>query len=109
MMKCPKCKVQTLKEDYTKMIKTGEDYEGDDLYCPSCEFKESRKVLEDKCNHEEIDIEYDVGFNIDESGEERQHIEVCKTCKSWRFYTEHIGFDGVTDDFRGKWHDKEDR
>ena len=50
-MKCPKCKIQTLKEDYSKMIQDGEDFDGDGLYCPSCGFKESRAVLVKACSH----------------------------------------------------------
>ena len=45
-MKCPKCKEQTLKEDYSKMISEGEDLTGDDLYCPNCGFVVSRSVIE---------------------------------------------------------------
>ncbi len=44
-MKCPNCKTQTLKEDYTKML-AGDDTPDDTLYCPECGFTDSRRILE---------------------------------------------------------------
>ncbi len=43
-MKCPKCKIQNLKEDYTKMLK-GDDTPDDTLYCPACGFTDSREII----------------------------------------------------------------
>jgi len=40
-MKCPKCKIQTLKEDYADKRPNS-----DTLYCPECGFKMSRAKLE---------------------------------------------------------------
>ena len=39
-MKCPKCKEQTLKEDYSDKSPTS-----DRLYCPNCDFTESRAIV----------------------------------------------------------------
>lgn len=40
-MKCPKCKEQTLKEDYADKRPNS-----DKLYCPECGFSKSRAKLE---------------------------------------------------------------
>lgn len=36
-MKCPKCKKQTLKEDYSNM-------NSNDLYCPNCDYTKKNTV-----------------------------------------------------------------
>lgn len=43
-MKCPRCKIQTLKEDYLRLGKQPKNFDG--LYCPNCGFKGSRRKLE---------------------------------------------------------------
>jgi len=37
------------------------------------------------CGSEDTYIDYDVGFDIDEGGEERQHMDRCRSCGAYRF------------------------
>ena len=54
-------------------------------------------TLEDKhsvicplCNSDKIHTQYDVGFDIDTTGEERQHIDTCTKCGAWRLHIDRI-------------------
>ncbi len=58
------------------------------------------------CNSDQINTEIDVGFDIDPSGEERQHIDTCEECGAWRFNFDRIWYE--TDNMKpeklyGKW------
>ena len=47
------------------------------------------------CGSSNIDVNKDIGCDIDPSGEERQHMNVCRECKAEQFWTE-------------RWHDFKD-
>ena len=49
----------------------------------------------------------DVGWDIDEDGEEKQHIDRCD-CGAWRFNIERWNNDGTYKRYFGKWHPKSD-
>ena len=59
------------------------------------------------CGSSEITTEHDVGWDIDEGGEEKQHIDRCE-CGAWRFNIDR--WENFTDLIKiyGKWHNKED-
>jgi len=59
------------------------------------------------CGSKELETEKDVGSDIDEGGEEKQHIERCKSCGAWRFNIDR--WENFTDykKYYGKWHSKE--
>ena len=52
--------------------------------------------------------EPDIGYDIDPSGEERQHLDTCRACGAWRFRIDRI--EGFTTLVRtaGKWFPKAD-
>ena len=45
-LKCPKCKTQSLKEDYSDLLGVKKMKTHDIVYCPECGFTDSRKKLE---------------------------------------------------------------
>jgi hypothetical protein len=61
------------------------------------------------CLSEEIITDYDVGYDIWEGGEEKQHVDTCIACYAWRFHcnvlTWATGEEFIT---LGDWHPKED-
>jgi hypothetical protein len=63
-----------------------------------------------KCNSD-LEIIFNIGWDISGDGEEKQHLQRCKSCKEWRFYTEYLDYDelhkGWTKHY-GKWHSKEE-
>ena len=55
------------------------------------------------CGGTDIFTEIDAGWDCDESGEEAQHIDHCKTCGAWRFNTDRSEFGkGVKKEY-GNW------
>lgn len=60
------------------------------------------------CKAPKVETEHDVGWDIDDKGEERQHIERCTTCGAWRLSTTYYPFNGKPDNFHGTWHRRED-
>ena len=57
----------------------------------------------DLCNSTNCEQENDVGFDIDEEGEEKQHIQRCLNCGAERFVSDFTSFNGKTKVFYGKW------
>lgn len=41
---------------------------------------------EQECIHENFKTFFDVGYDIDETGEERQHIDICQ-CRMFRMWS----------------------
>jgi hypothetical protein len=41
------------------------------------------------CEHKNTTIQENVGYDIDEDGEEDQHLEKCKQCGAERFHCDH--------------------
>lgn len=67
--------------------------------------KESKIEKMKKCKHEKINRIPDVGFDISETHEERQHIEECETCGARRSVFEIVPFDPDKKPYNhyGKW------
>jgi hypothetical protein len=56
------------------------------------------------CGSTNCTQENDVGFDINDDGEEKQHIQRCFACKATRFVSDFIRFDGsVGKPYFGKW------
>jgi hypothetical protein len=57
------------------------------------------------CKHKNIKRTNDVGFDIDESSEEHQHLEECKDCGARRIVYFTIPFDGKKKPYNhyGEW------
>ena len=55
------------------------------------------------CGSDNISTKYDVGYDIDPEGEERQHIDYCE-CGAWRFRTDRLHNFMTPETFLGKWH-----
>ncbi len=72
----------------------GSPLRSNDLLCPLC-------------GSHNITTHRDVGWDIDESGEERQHIDRCE-CGAWRFHMERLENFTTPVICFGKWHDKDD-
>lgn len=53
----------------------------------------------DKCKHKNTSIRKDIGWDIDETGEERQHLETCNDCGMDRLICNHSS-EGI---FKGEW------
>ena len=49
------------------------------------------------CGSYNVHNKFDVGWDIDPSGEERQHITTCKDCKAYRFFADRIFYTDVPD------------
>jgi hypothetical protein len=49
------------------------------------------------CGSVDISTQMDVGCDIDPSGEERQHLDTCKTCGKTRLWTHRWDFDAKCD------------
>lgn len=61
-----------------------------------------------KCDSKDIFIQFDVGYDVDESGGENQHLSICKSCGAWRLHTErYVNFSQLIEYF-GSWQDKEE-
>ena len=45
------------------------------------------------CGSDRIVTDWNVGFDIDPSGEENQHIDNCIDCKAWRFNIDRIDYE----------------
>ena len=61
-----------------------------------------------KCQSTNIHTRKNVGYDVDESGEENQHLDICKDCGAWRFHTErYVNFSKYEENF-GNWHEKDD-
>lgn len=54
--------------------------------------KESKAEKMNKCDHKKVNRIPDVGFDIDEDGEEKQHIEECELCGARRLVYEYLPF-----------------
>ena len=46
-----------------------------------------------ECSHERTVLEEDVGFDIQDGGEERQHLETCEICGSERFVSDVLNWE----------------
>lgn len=57
------------------------------------------------CEHKKINRIANAGFDIDENGEEKQHIEECEICGARRLVYEIIPFDSNKKPYThyGKW------
>lgn len=63
-----------------------------------------------ECTHEDYYTLPNVGFDIDEWGEEDQHLDVCKSCGATRMRVVRTDFDGksmTSGLYLGKWQEKE--
>jgi hypothetical protein len=62
------------------------------------------------CGSSAIVTSYNEGWDIDEEGEETQHIDTCKRCGAWRFNIDRTPLMGTmgqdTVKYFGKWHKK---
>lgn len=62
------------------------------------------------CEHLNIFTEKNVGYDIDPSGEEKQHVDTCEDCGMWRFNIDRIDFEeDKFINYKGEWNKKEDR
>jgi hypothetical protein len=68
--------------------------------------KPEEKPICEICGGSEIITEHDVGWDIDEGGEERQHIDRCK-CGAWRFNIDYQPHIGINEKIYGKWQKEE--
>ena len=68
---------------------------------------ESTALLCPFCGSDKVATEYDIGFDIDPSGEERQHMDRCE-CGAWRFHIDRIHGFTTPKKHIGKWHSKDD-
>lgn len=59
------------------------------------------------CGSDKITTEYNVGRDVDPSGEETQHIDHCE-CGAWRFHIDRIENFTTPRKIFGKWRPKED-
>lgn len=58
------------------------------------------KVYEQcSCEHKDTHMQMDVGYDIDEEGEEDQHLEKCNHCGAERFHCDHTKYGKTT----GEW------
>lgn len=60
------------------------------------------------CAHACTEIRHDVGWDIDEEGEERQHMETCLDCGAWRFVIDRQRHVGEEHSWFGNWQPRED-
>lgn len=60
------------------------------------------------CGSTNIEIRHDIGFDITETGEERQHLDICRDCGLSRFWSEFISIDGRIECFHDEWEDNDD-
>lgn len=54
------------------------------------------------CQHTDTEIEHDIGYDIDEEGDTRQHLEVCKRCGADRIISVH----SKRGQYAGKWRNR---
>ena len=55
------------------------------------------------CQHTDTRIKHDVGWDIDEKGEEKQHLETCNDCGSKRLVCDYYKLTGGRITSRGSW------
>lgn len=55
------------------------------------------------CNSTNVIQFNDIGFDITETGEEKQHEQVCKSCGAKRFVSDFYSFENGKSTFHGKW------
>ena len=60
------------------------------------------------CPHLRTELREDVGWDIDEEGEERQHVNTCLDCGAWRFVFDRQPHIGEERREYGSWQPKED-
>ncbi len=60
------------------------------------------------CGGNKIITDYDVGWDVFEGGEERQHVDRCRDCGAWRWHFKRIIYPNKTETFLGKWRRKEE-
>ena len=46
------------------------------------------------CGSTNVITKWDMGFDIDPSGEEKQHEDYCNDCGAWRFNIDRIDYEG---------------
>lgn len=62
-----------------------------------------------RCGSGEIQTKWNAGFDIDGTGEEKQHFQICLSCGSTRFYIERLSFDDgdrILEEFYSNWESK---
>jgi len=56
------------------------------------------------CQHKEYETRLNVGWDIDESGEEDQHLDICKACGAKRFRCDRTNYPNMTSELvLGEW------
>lgn len=60
------------------------------LKCSKVSFMEAQRAYNQSvCEHGKTRINEDVGYDVDEDGDERQHLEICLECGAERFVCDH--------------------
>jgi len=60
------------------------------------------------CEHRNTYVKHDVGWDIWEGGEDRQHLQICNDCGATRFISDvSYSREGKQETFQGKWEEKE--
>lgn len=49
--------------------------------------------MNNQCLHEKFKTMFDIGFDINADGEERQNLDICESCGAKRFWVKFISFD----------------
>ena len=47
------------------------------------------------CQHGKFETHLHVGWDIDEAGEECQHLDICQNCRAKRFRIDRTNFNGI--------------
>lgn len=58
------------------------------------------------CGSEEVDVNKDIGSDIDPSGEERQHLNRCRKCGATQFWVDRWEDFNEHKVHHGKWEEK---
>ena len=55
------------------------------------------------CEHLKFITHFDIGFDVSEDGDERQHLDICETCKAKRFWCDYTSFISGKDTYYSEW------
>lgn len=62
-----------------------------------------RQTMTTECQHTKTTLQENIGYDIDPSGEENQHLETCLECGMSRLVVDRLTFGGEAKRIEGLW------